>query len=269
MRRIAESMTTNKQNKVVGVSLKMYMDRQATIIWATQVKSLLAEHPAVTSGAITVFVLPSFPLITDVQNIFKGTKLLVGSQNLSHKDAGALTGEVSPVVLKQLGCQFATIGHHERRTNFKEDEFEIAQKVSASYRNGITPIICVGEKEFVDEYSSEIETISQIQSALLLSPEYKELPTIIAYEPSWAIGGQEPASPAHINHICAAISKEVKSLGLSNFWVIYGGSAGPGLFTQVAINIDGLFLGRMAHEPQALAVVVDEFWSAGHISAVS
>ncbi len=269
MKRIVDSMTSKHPAKVVGVSLKMYMDRAATVAWAREVKSLLASHPAVTSGVISVFSLPSFPLIADVAEIFEGTKLVVGSQNLSHQDAGALTGEVSPVVLKQLGCQYAAIGHFERRTHFKENESEIAEKVSAAFRNQIAPIICVGETDFVDEESSELETISQIQSALLLSTEYKNLPTVIAYEPSWAIGAEKPASPAHINQLCAAIHNELKALGLTNYWVMYGGSAGPGLFSEVSQNIDGLFLGRMAHEPQALAVVVDEFWSAQRISAVS
>ena len=149
MKRIVDSMTSKHPAKVVGVSLKMYMDRAATVAWAREVKSLLASHPAVTSGVISVFALPSFPLIADVAEIFEGTKLVVGSQNLSHQDAGALTGEVSPVVLKQLGCQYAAIGHFERRTHFKENESEIAEKVSAAFRNQIAPIICVGETDFV------------------------------------------------------------------------------------------------------------------------
>ncbi len=258
-----------RPEKVVGVSLKMYMDREATIAWAKEVKSLLAEHPAVISDYLSIFVLPSYPLINDVKSIFQGTKLIVGSQNLSHEDSGALTGEVSPVVLKQLGCEFAAIGHYERRTHFKENEDEIAMKVTAAYRNEITPVICVGEATYIDDESAELETIAQVQSALLSSPEYKDAPTVIAYEPSWAIGAEAPASPAHINRICAAIRKEALTLGLSKFWVIYGGSAGPGLLEEVSRSIDGLFLGRMAHETDALVEVVDEFWSESDVSNVS
>jgi len=258
-----------RPKKIVGVSLKMYMDREATIAWANEVKFRLAEHPAVVSDYLSIFVLPSFPLINDVKSIFQGTKLNVGSQNLSHEDSGALTGEVSPVVLKQLGCEFAAIGHYERRTHFKEDEDEIALKVNAAYRNEITPVICVGEATYIDDESAELETIAQIQSALLASSEYKDAPTVIAYEPSWAIGAEAPASPDHINRLCAAIHKEAILLGLTKFRVIYGGSAGPGLLAAVSTNIDGLFLGRMAHESEALVEVVDEFWSESHISRVS
>ena len=252
-------MSNFSGQKIVGVSLKMYMDHQATIAWAREVKARLANHRAITSHSIEIFVLPTFPSISEVAAIFRGTELKVGSQNLSDHDSGALTGEVSPIVLRQLDCEFSAIGHHERRTLFGEDEDVIARKVIAAYRNEITPVICVGEVEYLDVESSEIETIRQLQSTLRLASEFRGLPTVIAYEPAWAIGAKEPASAEHIKQMCAAIKGELGKVGLTNYRVIYGGSAGPGLLNQVAETIDGLFLGRMAHDPDALVEIVNEF----------
>ena len=244
----------------------MYMDREATISWATEARTLLADHPAIVSNSITIFVLPTFPLIGEVRNIFTNSNLLVGSQNLSNKDFGAMTGEVSPVLLKQLGCEFSAVGHYERRTLFSEEEGSIAEKVNAAYRNNIIPVICIGEIDRADAESTELEIMEQMRSALSLSLDAKQKPTIIAYEPSWAIGAKEPAPQHHINRMCAAIRKSLLLLGFTNFSIIYGGSAGPGTFTQISENIDGLFLGRMAHDPKALEEVVTEIWLAGQVA---
>jgi triosephosphate isomerase len=261
-------MTNNKDEKLIGISLKMYMDRVATIKWAEAVKSKIQNHEAIRSQAVRVFILPSFPLIADVLQVMNGTEIQVGAQNLFYEDSGAYTGEVSPVVLRQLGCDYVSIGHHERRTYFEENDDQIGKKTLAAFRNNIVPVICVGEELFVDDESAELETISQIQSALLFSNEYKESPTVIAYEPSWAIGAQIPATAAHINRLCGAIQSELHQLGFTKTWVIYGGSAGPGLYTQVKENVNGLFLGRMAHDPEAVLTVLNEFWIEKPVAGV-
>jgi len=246
---------------VIGVGLKMYLDVDATLDWAHRVKEIAKTHPAITSGAVEIFVLPSFPMIRDMVKIFSDSNIGVGAQNFSDYDEGPFTGEVSPVLLQQIGCDYAEVGHFERRSNFNEDEVLISKKVASAFRNNLIPVICVGEYEEQSTDESSLETVRQLTSALSRSEHFLvDSPIVVAYEPSWAIGGVAPATPEHINHVCLQVRDELVRLGARNFWIIYGGSAGPGLYSSISRSVDGLFLGRSAHDPDALNQVLDEVW---------
>lgn len=246
---------------VIGVGLKMYLDVDATLEWAHRVRDIVLEHPAVVSGAVEVFVLPSFPMIRDMVQIFSGSSVRVGAQNFSNHDEGPYTGEVSPLLLQQIGCEYAEVGHFERRSNFNEDEALISKKVASAFRNNLIPVICVGEYEEEDSPSSAAEALRQLTSSLSRSEHFfAGSSVVVAYEPSWAIGGAEPASPEHINYVCRLLREELARLGVTNSRVIYGGSAGPGLYSSIAFSVDGLFLGRLAHDPESLSRVLDEVW---------
>ncbi len=254
-------MKTISAPHVIGVGLKMYLDVDATLQWAHRVKEIVASHPAVASGAVEVFVLPSFPMIRDMVQIFSGSGVGVGAQNFSNHDEGPYTGEVSPLLLKQIGCEYAEVGHFERRSNFNEDEALISKKVSSAFRNDLIPVICIGEYEELDPEETSSETIRQLRSSLSNSGRFlADSPVVVAYEPSWAIGGVAPASAQHINAVCQAIRDELIQMGAKEFWVIYGGSAGPGLYSSISNSVDGLFLGRLAHDPESLSRVLDEVW---------
>ncbi len=254
-------MKTISAPHVIGVGLKMYLDVDATLQWAHRVKDIVANHPAVASGAVEVFVLPSFPMIRDMVQIFSGSGVGVGAQNFSNHDEGPYTGEVSPLLLKQIGCEYAEVGHFERRSNFNEDEALISKKVSSAFRNDLIPVICIGEYEELDPEETSSETIRQLKSSLSNSGKFlTNSPVVVAYEPSWAIGGAAPASAQHINAVCLAIRDELIRMGAKEFWVIYGGSAGPGLYASISDSVDGLFLGRLAHDPESLSRVLDEVW---------
>lgn len=235
----------------LGVSLKMYFGYQQTLDWSRAIAALLREHPQVRSGAIEVFVIPSFPMLAATLEIFDGLAV-VGAQNLAWEDQGAWTGEVSPHVLAEMGCQVAEIGHAERRRHFAETDRQIADKTAAAWRNGLTPVLCLGETQQGSITEAVAVCKGQLDAALapaLAAGLSGEL--ILAYEPQWAIGAAEPASPDYIAGVCQQLRREGAR-------VIYGGSAKLGLLSQLGGQVDGLFLGRFAHDPHAFAAILRE-----------
>ena len=235
----------------LGVSLKMYFGYQQTLGWSRAIASLLREHPRVRGGDIEVFVIPSFPMLAATLEIFQGLAA-VGAQDLAWEDEGAWTGEVSPRVLAEMGCQVAEIGHAERRRYFAETDRQIADKTAAAWRNGLTPVLCLGETR--EGRVAEAVAVCKGQLATALAPAQAaglSGDVILAYEPQWAIGAAEPASPSYIAEVCQQLRR-------NGARVIYGGSAKPGLLTQLGGQADGLFLGRFAHDPHAFAAILEE-----------
>jgi triosephosphate isomerase len=245
-------MSNNFNNLLVGVNLKMYMDRDQTLSW---LDAVLGGLDRVKENEVELFLLPSAPLIADCVEKTSGTLLSIGAQNVSTHDSGSFTGEISPHLVEQMGCKYALVGHHERRTIFSEDDDVISQKIDACSRNGLIPILCIGELN-TEEGSAQVEVKAQLKSALNGQKNLKRI--VIAYEPTWAIGVEEPATPEHINKMCSLIRAELKSMNIENFQILYGGSAGEGLFEMISQTCDGLFLGRRSHNPHAYLEIVKE-----------
>ncbi|WP_431895635.1 triose-phosphate isomerase family protein [Micromonospora haikouensis] len=240
----------------VGVSLKMYFGERETLRWCADVARLARGHDAVAAGRVELFVLPSAPLIAPVRGVLAGTRVHVGAQDLHHTDRGAVTGGTSGALLAELGCRFAEVGHFERRTLFGEDDAVVAAKTTAALRNGLTPVLCVGEPDRVDAPAAAADCVAQARAALAAAPPG---PVVLAYEPWWAIGRPEPAPPQHIGAVTGPLRDWIADQpGRAGSRVIYGGSAGPGLLGRLGDQVDGLFLGRFAHDPAALAAILDE-----------
>ena len=119
--KIRTNMSHNPQ-KIVGVGLKMYFSAAQTNEWARVVKSQIAPMESIKNSSIEFFVLPSTPMITQLVSIFTGSQIRVGSQNHSAVELGAFTGETSAQMLSEIGCEFAEIGHAERRRDFNETD---------------------------------------------------------------------------------------------------------------------------------------------------
>lgn len=245
---------------LVGVSLKMYFGRQRTSQWCRAVADVADTHLAVRDGHVKLVVLPSFPYLVDALDIFAETPVDVGGQDLFWTDEGAFTGEVSGAQLAELGCRYVEIGHAERRRILGEDDAVIAAKTAAAYRNHLTPILCVGETRRGTAKAAIKECRAQVDSALTTSVDDSVTgPLVVAYEPQWAIGAAEPASPDHITTVCSELRSLLESTPrFAGSHVIYGGSAGPGLFTEINSGVDGLFLGRFAHDPPAVESILNE-----------
>lgn len=240
----------------VGVSLKTYFGHERASAWFDEVATRVRTHDAVLSGAVALFVTPTYLQILPALTAFSDTPVRVGGQDVSGHPAGAFTGEVTASELAEIGATIAEIGHAERRRLFGESEAETATKTRAALTAGLTPLLCIGEAEHQDPRDAAPVAVSQLRSALDGAPAGA---VIVAYEPVWAIGAPEPAGHDHIRTVTAALRDAIDADPTrTGSAVIYGGAAGPGLLTALGDTVDGVFLGRFAHDPDALLTVLDE-----------
>lgn len=266
----------------LGVSLKMYLDHRATIAWSRRVAALVASEPVVSDRRVVLAILPGFVSLNAVARILESTGVEIGGQDLSWAVDGPYTGEVSGRDLAEIGCRYVVVGHAERRRLFAEDDAVVAAKMAAAVRSGLTPILCVGEEQFGDQQTAiracrdqlltgmsrlaglrpkgAGETVARPGAGVSADPDVSGAPKlIVAYEPMWAIGADQPASSQHVQAVCQALRSELdRDHRSAAGQVVYGGSAGPGTLTQLWPAVDGLFLGRFAHDPDALAAVIGE-----------
>ncbi|OUE05829.1 Triosephosphate isomerase [Clavibacter michiganensis subsp. michiganensis] len=242
---------------MIGVSLKMYLGHAETVAWCEAVAAIARTHPATTGGEAELVALPSYLSVPAAVRILDGLAA-VGAQDLAAEDAGAFTGEVSGGQIRELGGAFVEVGHAERRRLFGETDQVVRRKADAALRAGLVPILCVGEETRQDPADAARECIRQLDDALAAARAAGHR-IVVAYEPQWAIGAAEPASDAHIRAVCRELRAHVRALDAHpGSAVIYGGSAGPGLLTRIGDDVDGLFLGRFAHDPRAVASILDE-----------
>jgi triosephosphate isomerase len=241
-----------RPRRIVGVSLKMYFDLPSTLSY---VRGVLQLDGDAWNSRIDLFVIPDFVSLTESARILESSSIMLGAQD---------TGEVSPLVLRQAGARIVEIGHAERRAQFGETDDWVAKKAGAAARNGLIPLVCIGEKTHHNVASAAVgaaiaECKPQVMSVLAAVPDDTEV--ILAYEPVWAIGAKEPADPDHVVNV----TKELRKLATGRSGVtriVYGGSAGPGTFAKIAEGVDGLFLGRFAHDINNLKKVVEEVGGA-------
>ncbi|MFK4853521.1 triose-phosphate isomerase family protein [Microbacterium sp. ZW T6_19] len=240
----------------VGVSLKMYFGHERARSWFDAVAARVRDHAAVRSGAVELFVTPTYLQVLPAVSAFAGTAVRIGGQDVSAEDSGPFTGEVSAAELAEVGATIAEIGHAERRRLYGETDEVTAAKTRAALRAGITPLLCIGETERQSPADAAVVAVAQLRSALEGADAGA---VIVAYEPVWAIGAPEPAGHEHIRVVAAALRQTVNTdADRTGSAVIYGGAAGPGLLTSLGDAVDGVFLGRFAHDPDALLRVVDE-----------
>jgi triosephosphate isomerase len=242
------------------VSLKLYLDVESTVQWSKAVSDLARNHPALAQGRVRLFVLPSLPALPEVRHVFAGTPVGVGAQDLFWEDRGAFTGAVSGADLKAVGCAYAEVGHAERRALFGDDDETVRRKLAAALRNGLTPVLCVGETVKSDPAAAAAGTRDELASAIAgLPPTGSGHEIIVAYEPRWAIGQAEPASAEHVGEVIDELRMRLKADSrIRSASILYGGSAQPGTLSMLAGKADGLFLGRFAHDPGRLALILDE-----------
>jgi triosephosphate isomerase (TIM) len=202
---------------------------------------------------VDVAVLPPFTDIRSVQTLVDGDKLLLkyGAQDVSTHDGGAYTGEVSSAMLAKLGCSYVIVGHSERRHYHDETDTEVNLKVKAAFRHDLVPILCVGEDHETRREKAHVQhTLLQVEQALHDVTAEQARTLVIAYEPIWAIGTGEVATPEDAQEMAAAIRSHVEELYdpevAENVRILYGGSvkaenAGP-IMRQP--DIDGALVGN-------------------------
>jgi triosephosphate isomerase (TIM) len=255
----ASELETDRPAITIGVGLKMYFGYGRTLQWCEEVKEISRVHPAVVNGYVELFVLPSYPALSAAREVFAGTSIRLGAQDLHWEDMGPFTGEVSGPMLAELGCAYVEVGHAERRRMFGETDDVVAAKTEAALRNGLVPVICVGEAQPCASANALEACTGQLESALGSRPDRGVADrVVVAYEPFWAIGAREPASVDHIETVCVGLKEVLVRMAGIEASTIYGGSAGPGLLGALRGCVDGLFLGRSAHDPIAIEAVLSE-----------
>ena len=240
-----------KQQIWVGTSWKM----NKTLIEAESFARDLAMADQTDDPRIQRFVIPPFTSVREVKRILNETSVKVGAQNMHWEDAGAWTGEVSPVMLTDCNLDIVELGHSERRTHFGETDKTVGLKTEAAVRHGLIPLICIGETLAEREAGRARETLEiQVRGALdKLDEAQMSAPILLAYEPVWAIGdGGIPASSDYADARQAEIIAVAEDILGRRIPCLYGGSVNPGNCQDLiqCPHIDGLFIGRSAWNVQ-------------------
>ncbi|MFX4271274.1 triose-phosphate isomerase [Propionibacteriaceae bacterium Y1685] len=208
-----------------------------------------------------VVVLPPFTDLRTVQTLVEGDRLSIGfgAQDVSVHESGAYTGEISAGMLAKLNCSYVAVGHSERRQYHAEDDAVVNAKSKAALAAGITPIICVGEGLEVRQAGDQVaHTLTQVDGALAGVTAEQAAGLVIAYEPVWAIGTGEVATPEDAQEVCGAIRARIVELydadTAAKVRVLYGGSVKSDNVAAIMAqsDVDGCLVG-------GASLKVDEF----------
>ena len=206
-----------------------------------------------------VVVCPPFTAIERAVVLTKNTAMEVGAQTMDYHDAGAFTGEISPLMLTEVGVNYVIIGHSERREYYGETDETVNAKIKSAFHHNLNPIVCVGESLEQRETGHTLDWItSQLKGALADIPKEQVSQLIIAYEPIWAIGTGKTATADQAEEVCKEIRSYIRSLYDSEtaeaIRIQYGGSVKSENALEILgePNIDGALVG-------AASLVVDEF----------
>jgi triosephosphate isomerase len=251
-------MAVSSRTPLIAGNWKMNLDHQQAIAFVQKLHWALKEAKHL-DGSVEVGLFPPFTDLRTVQTLLDADKIpfALGAQDLSTKDSGAYTGEVSGAFLKKLNCAYVIIGHSERREYHGETDEVVADKVQAALRHGLVPVICVGETLEQREASGPTAiSVGQLEVALEGVPADAEI--VVAYEPVWAIGTGQVASPEQAQEVCAALRAVIAAkLGqdaAERTRVLYGGSVKSGNIASFMRepDVDGALVG-------GASLVVDEF----------
>ncbi len=203
-------------------------------------------------AAADIALLPPFTALRSVQTLVQGDKLKLtyGAQDVSPHPDGAYTGDISARMLSKLGCRYVLAGHSERRQYHHEDDALVNAKVRAILGGEMTPVLCIGESLAIRQAGQHLEyTIGQLDGGLAGLTGEQVAGTVMAYEPVWAIGTGEVASPADAQEVCGAIRERLSAVHGpevgSGVRILYGGSVKPDNMPVIMAqpDIDGALVG--------------------------
>ncbi len=216
------------------------------------VQKLAFALPEKYFAKVEVAVLVPFTALRSVQSLIEGDKLLMryGAQDLAPKDSGPYTGDVAGPMLAKLGCSYVIVGHSERREHHGEDDAVVGSKVRAALRNGLIPILCVGEGLEIREAGGHLaHSTGQLRAALKGLSAEQVRTVVVAYEPIWAIGTGRVATPADAQEVCGALREALAdkygAAVADEVRVIYGGSVKSSNVADLVAeaDIDGALVG--------------------------
>jgi triosephosphate isomerase len=230
---------------------KMNLNHQEAVVLVQKLAWTLADKKH-DYARVEVVVLPPFTDIRSVQTMVDGDrlKLKYGAQDVSAHDNGAYTGEISASMLARLGCSYAVVGHSERREHHGESDALVAAKAKRAIDAGIVPIVCVGEGLDVRQEEGHVpHCLSQVAGSLAGLNADQVAGLVIAYEPVWAIGTGEVATPDDAQEVCAAIRQHVAEAfseeTAAAMRILYGGSVKAANIAAIMekVDVDGALVG--------------------------
>ncbi len=232
---------------------------------ANYIDTLLKHSDKLSAAGKKVFIIPPFTSLETISQKVKNTEILVGAQNMHWKDKGAYTGEISPVMLAELGIDIVEIGHSERRLFFGETDNTINLKVISALKHNICPLICFGEDQDIKSSGAAKDFVGvQVKRAIRGLSKKDIVKVLFAYEPIWAIGKSgNPATPDY----AIDVIKHVRSILLSLYGeiadkvpILYGGSVNldnSNEFLSGNNIINGLFVGRAAWDAKSFINLIE------------
>ncbi len=250
-----------KRTPLIAANWKMFKTGSESVATARRLAELSSDI-----ADIDIMISPSFPSLVLVNEALKGIKssIRVGAQNISYADEGAYTGEVSAKMLKDAGVSYVIIGHSERRQHFGETNEDVCRKIKASVESNLIPIMCIGETESEKKEEKTFYVLDkQIKNGLkgFRSDELQTL--VIAYEPVWAIGTGNTATPKEVEEVHTYIRSEIGKMFNSDFAayirIIYGGSVKPDNISELMShqNIDGVLVGGASLDADSFIKIIN------------
>lgn len=243
---------------LIAGNWKLNLDHLQSIAFVQKLAWMLKDA-RLDFRTVEVAVFPPFTDLRSVQSLISADRfdIAYGAQDVSPHDSGAYTGEISGAFLAALNCRYAIVGHSERRSFHHESNELVGEKAAAAIRHGIVPVLCVGETaEDLETRGASAVPVEQLDIALRGMPRASDI--VVAYEPVWAIGSGQPATPQQAESVASQL-REV----LSTVWgedaaastrILYGGSVKSGNIASFMRepNVDGALVG-------GASLVVDEF----------
>ena len=237
---------------------KLHKDVDEAVEMAKEFKELVADVDDVEAG-ICAPAVDLYPL----NEVLADTDIKLGSENMYHKESGAYTGELSPKMIKSVGCEYAIIGHSERREIFGEDDELLNLKLKAAFANDIKPILCIGEKleeREADQHFARVKFQLEADLSGIEAEAAKDM--VLAYEPLWAIGTGESATPEQAEEMVKYIRDTVAEMydqdTADAIRIQYGGSVKPWNVEEIMAqpNIDGALVGSASLEAESFSKIV-------------
>lgn len=243
---------------LIAGNWKMNLDHLQAVAFVQKLHWTLKDAKF-ESSAVEVAVFPPFTDIRSVQTLIDADKIpfSLGAQDISAHDSGAYTGEISGLFLSKLKCGYVIIGHSERRDYHNETDEIVAAKTKAAIKHGVVPVICVGETaDDLEKHGASAVPVAQLRAAL--EGLDKKADIVVAYEPVWAIGSGQAATPAQAQDVCKALRVVIaETLGddaAARTRVLYGGSVKANNIAAFMRepDVDGALVG-------GASLIVDEF----------
>ena len=242
---------------VIAGNWKMYLTLAEASALVQQLKD------SCETDAVEVVVCPPFTALSSVGGLLKGSRISLGAQDLFWEPQGAFTGEISPIMLRDVGCRYVIIGHSERRAHFGETDQSVQRKLAAALAHQFTPIVCIGETLMEREANQTLAVLTrQLEGGLKAFSAGDAGRVILAYEPVWAIGTGRIATPQQAQEAHAAIRQWLTvrfgAQTAESTRIQYGGSVAPanaaGLLQQP--DVDGALVGGASLKADAFSAIV-------------